>query len=362
MKFLFIVQGEGRGHLTQAISLKNILENAGHSVERVLVGKSPQRKLPDFFYEKIKRKVISFDSPNFVLDKNGKGIRILKTIVYNLSIARRFFKSIALIKKEINTVKPDVVINFYDLLAGLHSFFYKSKHWKYVCIGHQFYLLHPNFQFPKGRFADKYLLNLNTRITSLRADLNLALSFSKQPDVPKKKIRIIPPLLRADIFTLEPTVENYIHGYMLNSGYADDVLKWHKENPDETAHFFWDKQGAQETEEISRNLFFHLINDLKFLQYMSKCKAYISTAGFESVCEAIYLGKPIMMIPTQGHYEQKCNAWDAFKIGAGIIAENFDVQRLIEFIPDYKFDAKVYREWVNSGPELFITILKELNT
>ena len=48
MKFLFIVQGEGRGHLTQAITLEEILLRNGHEVVEVLVGKSSSRRLPDF--------------------------------------------------------------------------------------------------------------------------------------------------------------------------------------------------------------------------------------------------------------------------------------------------------------------------
>ena len=39
MKFLFIVQGEGRGHLTQAITLEEILLRNDHEVVEVLVGK-----------------------------------------------------------------------------------------------------------------------------------------------------------------------------------------------------------------------------------------------------------------------------------------------------------------------------------
>ena len=49
MKFLFIVQGEGRGHLTQAITLEEILLRNGHEVVEVLVGKSSSRRLPGFF-------------------------------------------------------------------------------------------------------------------------------------------------------------------------------------------------------------------------------------------------------------------------------------------------------------------------
>lgn len=48
MKFLFIVQGEGRGHLTQAITLEEMLLRNGHEVVEVLVGESSSRILPDF--------------------------------------------------------------------------------------------------------------------------------------------------------------------------------------------------------------------------------------------------------------------------------------------------------------------------
>ena len=45
MKILFIIQGEGRGHLTQALSLRQKLTDEGHQVVGVLVGKSPARRL-----------------------------------------------------------------------------------------------------------------------------------------------------------------------------------------------------------------------------------------------------------------------------------------------------------------------------
>ena len=48
MKFLFIVQGEGRGHLTQAITLEEMLLRNGHEVVEVLVGESSSRILPGF--------------------------------------------------------------------------------------------------------------------------------------------------------------------------------------------------------------------------------------------------------------------------------------------------------------------------
>ena len=49
MKVVFVVQGEGRGHMTQAITMKELLCSNGHEVTKVLVGRSKSRSLPDFF-------------------------------------------------------------------------------------------------------------------------------------------------------------------------------------------------------------------------------------------------------------------------------------------------------------------------
>lgn len=48
MKVLFIIQGEGRGHLTQAMTMERLLMSHGHEVVGMLVGKSESRKLPAF--------------------------------------------------------------------------------------------------------------------------------------------------------------------------------------------------------------------------------------------------------------------------------------------------------------------------
>ena len=66
MKFLFIVQGEGRGHFTQAITLEDMLLRKGHQVVEVLVGKSSSRTLPGFFNRSIKAPVKRFTRPNFL--------------------------------------------------------------------------------------------------------------------------------------------------------------------------------------------------------------------------------------------------------------------------------------------------------
>ena len=77
-------------------------------------------------------------------------------------------------------------------------------------------------------------------------------------------------------------------------------------HPHTRLHFFWDQPDAPEELKVDDTLTFHRINDEKFLKMMAGCKAFATTAGFESVCEALYMGKPCMLIPA--HVEQECNA------------------------------------------------------
>src|SRR4030043_690418 len=104
MRYLFIVQGEGRGHMTQAISLRDMLLRNGHEVLEVLVGKSPNREIPSFFFEKIQIPVNTYESPNFQVAQNNKGIKIYQSIINNILHLPRYLRSIRYIKQKIKTL------------------------------------------------------------------------------------------------------------------------------------------------------------------------------------------------------------------------------------------------------------------
>jgi hypothetical protein len=51
------------------------------------------------------------------------------------------------------------------------------------------------------------------------------------------------------------------------------------------------------------------------------------------------------MIPVGGHFEQFCNARDAVRSGAGIYDTEFKIDRLLDYIPEYK-PSENYRRWI----------------
>lgn len=356
MKFLFIVQGEGRGHFTQALTLEEMLRRNGHEVVEVLVGKSSSRTLPGFFNRNIQAPVKRFISPNFLPSPENKRADLKNSLAYNLIRVPEYLRSMCYIQQRIEESGVDVVINFYELLTGLTYALFRPAV-PYVCVGHQYLFLHREFEFPRKSRMQLSMLRFFTRLTSLRASKRLALSFRKMAGDTENNIAVVPPLLRQEVTAIRPETGHYIHGYMVNSGFADSIESFHADHPEVSMHFFWDKADAEEVTRRDETLSFHKIDDVKFLHYMAGCRAFASTAGFESICEAMYLGKPVLMVPA--HIEQDCNAYDAARAGAGIMSDSFDLSPLLRLAASY-CPNREFIYWARSSERHIIGEIEKL--
>ncbi len=359
MKYLFLVQGEGRGHMTQAIALSEILTSNGHEVVHTFIGQSTRRAVPNYFIEQIKSKVELLRSPNFILDKENKSLNITRSVIYNLFRAGIFLQSLRRINLKIKKTKPNVVINFYEILGGFYFRFYHPKNVKHICIGRQFLTNHPNFLFEPGRYIEKKLFLLNNKLTSQNCYKYLALSFRPYDPIRINNTIVVPPLLKKETMESKIIHEDFILGYMVNDGYAEELISWHENNKEEIIHCFWDRKNMPKTYTPHKNLFFHSIDNSLFVELMKQCKGYISTAGFDSICEAMYLQKPVFMVPVKGQYEQACNAIDGEIAGAGIRGSSFDISLFMNILPYYS-SINSFHAWVNNAKSIFLEELTNL--
>lgn len=353
--YLFIVQGEGRGHLTQAVSLAQILQKNGHEVVQVLVGVSAGRGLPPFFTEQLQVPIQTFDSPHLLMGK--KGISFIKTISYHIFRFKRYWRSLSKINKIVKHQQPDVIVNFYDVLGGVYALLYRP-YIPIVVVGHHYLFLHPDISFPAKRGLDHWLLKLNTFITACRAEKRLALSFQPFDDSIEHNIFVTPPLLRQTVAAFTFVHQEYFLVYVTYASMSASIIQWHKENPSIPLHCFWDNTHYPDEYVYDQTLTFHRINGQKYLQMMANCRALVTTAGFESVCEAMYLGKPVMMVPA--HYEQACNALDAQRAGAGIAADTFDLSILLNYLPQHQPIQIEFQHWCSQTSAIFLQHLEEV--
>jgi uncharacterized protein (TIGR00661 family) len=322
----------------------NLLKSNGDEVVETLVGKNRRVELPAFFFEKMQPcPIATFESPHFLFSSKSKKSLFWKSIACSLLRLPAYLRSVAFISRRIAAGSADVVINFYEVLTGLTYAFCRPQK-PCVCVAHQYLFLHSGFAFPQKSRLKIAALLLFTRLTAVNARALLALSFREMPG--EGKIHVIPPLLRREALQQTVRSEGYILGYLLNADLAEEVAAWHRQYPDIPLHFFWSKKGAPGELKVDENLVFHQLDDASFLDYMARCRAYAATGGFESICEAMYLQKPALMVPM--HVEQECNAFDAVRAGAGVASPAFDLTKLVAYLPAYRANSD-FAAWVSQA-------------
>lgn len=357
MKYLFFVQSEGRGHLTQALSLAEALRQEGHEIVSVIMNQNPVRKIPDFFINEIKAPISFINSPYFLINKEGTGIDFRKSVIFNLFRLSAYLKSLKNIHKIYKQQQPDVIVNFFEPLCGIYNLFFKQK---VPCfsVGHQFFVEHPVFKKPEGHLKDFEYFSFYNHLTSYGSKALLALSFTKEVDVPSQKIVVCPPLIRQAVKNLSPQKKDYLLSYMLNAGCFEEIKSWSEKHPEQKIEAFWDKKGETEIKIFSSSLKFHPISGQKFLDLLENCSTYVSTAGFDSISEAAYLQKNILMVPTKNHYEQLCNAHDAARAGLAIFDTFFNIDAALENQKNRPEEpGRLFKAWVDNESNKIIDVV-----
>ncbi|MEY4275533.1 MAG: hypothetical protein RL638_2481 [Bacteroidota bacterium] len=347
-RFIFTVQGEGRGHLTQAISLTQIAREAGHEVVGYAVGSFEGRKIPAFFADFIgETPFIQYESPSINYGK-GKSVQLGKTAMQAFTKFGTYWKSATQLGEFIEDLQPDGIVNFYESITGLYNLKSGSKI-PCMSVGHQYLLLSEHFESIPEKAIDRYLLNINTRITAIGSRKLLGLSFRELPNDTKRNIITVPPLLRQEVKSIQEKAGERWLAYLTHYRLADEIMAWSKQNSEVKLDCFWDNPTIKTEYAYSDSLIFHPIDAEKYLDKMTHCAGLISTAGFESVAEAMYLGKPVMMVPVPNHIEQMINAHDGVLSGAGVRARSFDLNIFKDYLPRHKPVQDTYQHWVSQA-------------
>ncbi len=262
-----------------------------------------------------------------------------------------------MIKRIIKEKNPDALINFYEPLAAIYHRLHRDRR-PLFCIGHQYFIGHPAFQYPSSHTGDRTGISFYNRLTAPRRSFKIALSFSREKDLESQNLFVCPPLIRQLIKDQTPSKGGFILAYLLNVGYSQDIISWSAKNPGVKIQAFWNKPGSGATE-LSADLTFHELHGEKFIDCLASCDAYVSTAGFDSIAEAAYLQKDILMIPTKNHFEQKCNAQDAARVGIAISSDRFDLSLLIEKQKTHSEAAlRAFKEWADDYDDRIMEILE----
>jgi uncharacterized protein (TIGR00661 family) len=347
---VFIVQGEGKGHMSQAMALKEHLEEAGNTIDGIFLGGRPNQQVPDYYHKCFEDKLHTFQSPWFLRTPNKKGIYIGRTLLYNLLRFPVYISEVRRLRREIELIRPDVVFNFYDVVGAL-ALRKTGSGIRRIGIGHHFFLHLEGYRCRQGSPWHRYLLKQHTKLILKSCDRVLALSFRDLPG--SSVIDVHPPLLRRSFREMQYRPGDRYLAYFLNEGLLYDLLLLARQMPAFQVDLFTSLKPAME---LPPGITLHPFDEDNFANLMASCRGLIVSAGFDAAAEAAYHGIPLAVVPTRNHFEQGCNAEDIMRSGIGVAVSRIEQAMLEKMNPA---DPAEYQAWADLAGERLLKSMKE---
>ena len=287
MKILFGIQATGNGHISRSTEIYKLLKEHPEvtKLDVLISGGKAQMSLP--FEVNYQYKAFSF-----YYGMKGK-ISILK------SIGKASFSSFLYALLRVPFKQYDLIISDFEpiTLWGAKLFGIKA-----VGIGNMYSVTSKKFPKTEGANTTKFFVNV-----MCPAKNKIGMHFQKFDDF------IYYPVIRSEIRNLKPSDNNYTLVY-LNS-YTDGELTtcFNSESLANKKFIIYSKTAK---EIYSRgNCTVKPLNNEGFINDISACSNVITAAGFQTVCEALYLGKKLFVIPIKKQTEQISNARELATMG-----------------------------------------------
>lgn len=306
MKILYGIQGTGHGHISRAREILPLLSEKAE-VDVLLSGYNCSMTLDDI--QIIQKRGIS-------LSYDSKGsVSYLKTAL-NIKPVTFLHDVNTLMLKEY-----DLIISDYEPItawAALNS--------KVLSIGlsHQAAFLSDKSPRPKKKSL------LAERVLKHFAPCNRPIGFHFQ----RYDSFILPPIIRSDVRELECSSGNHVTVYL--PAFDHETLVSIFSSCKQVDWHFFSPLCEKAYEKDNVKVF--PVGNRPFLESMKSSIGVVTSAGFETCAETMYLGKKLLVIPIQNQYEQLCNAAALEKMGVHVITKL-----------DASFKTKISR-WIDEAP------------
>lgn len=287
MKVLYGIQGTGHGHISRAREILPLLFNHAE-VDVLLSGYNCNMSLEDI--RVMKRRGISLSYSD-----NGR-VSLINTIKNLKPIT--FLKDVS----KLNPESYDLVISDFEPVSAWASY---NTDVPSLALSHQAAFL-SDFSprpFRQSLFSEQILKNF--------APCKSALGFHFR----RYDHFVEPPIIRSEVLNLRPENGNHITVY-LPAFHHKNLIPHFRKLRNTDWHIF-SPSCSQSFDES--NVTVHPVNNSIFLQSLENCKGVLTSGGFETCAEAMYLGKKLMVIPIQNQYEQLCNAAALKEMGVPVI-------------------------------------------
>lgn len=333
-RIIYGVCGEGMGHAMRSTPIIEHLSKK-HRLKIFSSGRA---------YLHLKKKFKDVNETGGLYIKYRKDrVDKLGTLLINISSLPSLLKSLAIICREINKFKPDLVVSDFEIISSYAALLRRIPT---ISIDNQHITGKVKLKFPL-----RFLINfIETRIVNRLIIIHAKYYFITSFFFPEPKsgnVFLVPPILREGILKIKPSKKDYVLVYQTSDSNKKliDMLGKIGENFVVYGFNMEKDHGTVKLRKFSNKRFF---DDL------ANCKALITNGGFTLISEALYLKKPILSIPVRRQFEQINNAIHLDRLGYGRYLERADKEKISEFIGNLDFYTKKLRSYkVEDNSRLF---------
>jgi uncharacterized protein (TIGR00661 family) len=311
MKILYGIQGTGHGHISRGREIVPLLAQKA-DVDVLISGYNCSMTLDDI-------RVIHKRGISLTYDSNGS-VSYLQTAL-NLQPVR-FLQDVTSLRPH----KYDLVISDYEPVTA-----WAAINSEVPCVGlsHQASFLSENCPRPHRRsmFAEQILRHF--------APCNRPIGFHYR----RYDSFILPPIIRRGVRKLDTTEENHVTVYLPAFDHQTLVTLFSK-----CKGTHWNIFSPLCSESYTRNnVTVFPVGNETFLKSLRTGFGVVTSAGFETCAEAMYLGKKLLAVPIRNQYEQACNAAALECLGVHVIWN---------IGPDF---SRSINQWLTCAPVVSLT-------
>ena len=327
MKILYAIQTTGNGHLARA---QNIIPRIKEVAELEIITSGPKN---DFLLEE--KPIKHFTGVTFFYTDNGS-VNWLKTIFLNNYF--KFFKEVL----SCPVKKYDLIINDFEPVSAWSARFNNIKCFE---LTNQYSMSLSSFPKPKSYnrlilWAIKYIIP---------SKLGYGYHYKKYTD------RIFFPIIRDKIRNLRLTTSDEIIVYLPTYSPSNLIKIINKLTVKKRWTIF--SLDSKKKEKIFGVNVEPLSEDI-FLKKFASCYGIVCAGGFATTSEAIFLGKPMIVVPVEGQIEQQFNAAALKQEGVTVIDKFSD--KNINIISNWISSPRVLEiKYEDESKKIVKTILED---
>ncbi|PRP93401.1 hypothetical protein ENSA5_43000 [Enhygromyxa salina] len=296
-RIVYALTSQGRGHSSRVTAMAEALEARGHEL-LFCAGGGAGRLLADQG-----REVIEVPVLRHLMHNNH--IRLWTSL---LQVGKKAIETRGVVDgliERFETFQPDLLITDFESYSVRAA---QRMGLPLMCFNHQQILTHTRYEVPRRYAWDAWVARLVINTVMPRQPEHVVVSsFFYPPLRYPGQATLVPPILRAAVREIEPSAGEHVLVYHNDPTGIVGLIEAMQAMP-EQRFIAYNFERPPDAANTMPNIEFKDPNIDGFLVDLASAKAVVSTAGFTLISEALYLGKPLLVMPNGGIFEQTLNA------------------------------------------------------